>query len=87
MNDSDDDSDFEFPSVRRLLPPEYRHKLAEEGPPVQDSTTEKDISQDLDDGLVGYRSRAGSSKGECTGLLYSEYLLIAVRRTNCIGKR
>ena len=60
-NDSDDDSDNEFPSLCRLLSPEYRHKLAEERAHVQDSTIEKNVSQALDDNLFGYRSTAGSS--------------------------
>ena len=30
-NDTDKDSDAELPSIRRLLSPEYRYKLAKEG--------------------------------------------------------
>jgi hypothetical protein len=67
-NHSDDDLDGEFPLIRRLLSPEYRHKLAEEGSRVQEDTTEKNISKALDN-LFGYGSTAGSSHGGCAVLL------------------
>jgi hypothetical protein len=61
-NDFDNDSDGELKEIRRLLSPEYRHKLAEEGLLVQDGTAEKDIGEALDN-LFGYGSTAGSSQG------------------------
>lgn len=63
-NDSDDDSDDEFPSIRCLTSPEYRHKLVKERSLVQEGTSEKNISEALDD-LFGYGSTAGSSKRGC----------------------
>ena len=68
-NDSDDDSDDEFPSIRRLLSPEYRHKLVEEGSLVQEGTAEKNSGEAMDD-LFGYGSTAGSSQGGCAELLH-----------------
>jgi len=66
-NDSDDDSDSKFPSIRRLLSPKYRHKLSEEGSLVQEGTAE-DIGEALDN-LFGYGSTASSSQGRCAELL------------------
>lgn len=65
-NDSDD-SDDELPSIRRLLSPEYRHRLAEEGS-LHEGTAEKNIDETLDN-LFGYGSTAGSSQGGCAELL------------------
>lgn len=56
-----DGSDDSFPSIRRLLSPEYKHKLEEQGSLVQKDTTEKNIGEALDD-LFGYGSTAGSSQ-------------------------
>lgn len=69
MNDPDDDSDDEFPSIRRLLSPEYRHKLVEEGLLVQDRTADVNIDEALQD-LVSYGLTAGSSLGRCAELLH-----------------
>jgi hypothetical protein len=63
-NDADDDSDAEFPSIRRLLSPEYRHKSAKEASILQEGTAEKNMGEALDD-LFGYGSTAGSSQGGC----------------------
>ena len=67
--DSDNEFDDELPSLRRLLSPEYRHKLAEEGLLVQESTIGENNNQALDDALFGYASAAGGSLGEHTDLL------------------
>ena len=63
-NDADEDSDAELPSIRRLLSPEYRHKLAKEGSILQEGTAEKNTGEALDD-LLGHGSTAGSSQGGC----------------------
>ena len=63
-NSADEDSDAELPSVRRLLSPEYRHKLAKEGSILQEGTAEKNMGVALDD-LFRYGSTAGSSQGGC----------------------
>jgi hypothetical protein len=68
INDSDNESDDEFPSVPRLLSPEYRHKLAKEGLLVQKSTVGENNNQDLDNALFGFSSAAGSSQGQCAKL-------------------
>jgi hypothetical protein len=67
-NNSDDDSDDEFPLIRCLLSPEYRHKLAEERSFVREGTAEMNIGKTLDD-LLSHGSTAGSSQGECAELL------------------
>lgn len=77
--DSDNEFDDELPSLRRLLSPEYRHKLAEEGLLVQESTVGENINQALDDALFGYGSAAGSSQGEHTDLLSSSTCLYRYR--------
>lgn len=48
--------------MRRLLSPEYRHKLAEWESLVQDGTAEKNIGEALDN-LLGYGLTAGSQGG------------------------
>jgi hypothetical protein len=63
-NDSDDDSDGEFLSLRRLLSPEYRQKLAEEQSLVQEDTAENNNGEALHD-LFGYELTVGNSQGGC----------------------
>jgi hypothetical protein len=75
-NDSDDNSDDEFPSVRRLLSPEYRQTLVEKASLVQEDTAEKTVGEAMDD-LFGFASIAGSSQGGCAELRHmnaSSYL-------------
>jgi hypothetical protein len=57
-----DDSDDEFPSVRRLLSPEYRQKLVEEGSLVQEVAAKNKAGEALNY-LVGFASTAESSQG------------------------
>jgi hypothetical protein len=60
-NDSDDNSDDEFPSVCCLLSPEYRQKLVEKASPVQEDTAEKTVGGAMDDlfGFVSIAAKVG----------------------------
>ena len=68
INNSDDDSNDEFPLLYCLLSPEYRYKLVEERAIIQERTAKKNLSEALDD-LFGYRLIASTSLGRCTELL------------------
>jgi hypothetical protein len=61
-NDSDDDSDDEIPSTRRLLSPEYQQKLVRETFLAPEDTSKKTVGETMDN-LSGFASTAGNSKG------------------------
>ena len=71
-NEFNDDSDPEFPSIRRLLSPEYQQKLAE------GNNAREGNCQIMDDNLFGPGLVAGRSQGKCIRLIGSEYSLKAV---------
>lgn len=63
-DDTDDDLKEEFPSVRRLLSPEYKWKLVEEESLLKGDTAKKTFDKAVDH-LFGCGSTAGNSQGGC----------------------
>ena len=66
-DDSHDDSDDEFPTIRRLLSAEYKRKLVEEASGTQEDPTKGTVVEAMDS-LSRSASMAGSSQGGCSEL-------------------